>query len=239
MPSVRWQFRYCLLTYAQCGDLDPFAVSDHLSSLGAECIIGRENHADGGTHLHAFVDFGRKFRSRDLSTFDVRGYHPNVAPSKGRAGEGYDYAIKDGDIVAGGLERPGGSAVHGAGDPWSSLLAAQSVDEFWELAETLVPRALVTQFTQLRAFAEWRFRQSRVEYSTPGGITFDTSEVAELDSWVRENVGKPWTGGKSALLVCWWSCTYARVQRPAAPAAQTAGATPAFEAGATERQVRK
>lgn len=47
MP-FRFAARFALLTYAQCGDLDPFAVNDHLGSLGAECIVGRENHGDGG-----------------------------------------------------------------------------------------------------------------------------------------------------------------------------------------------
>lgn len=62
MSSFSFNARYALLTYAQCGDLDPFAVSDHFTELGAECIVAREDHADGGTHLHSFVDFGRKYR---------------------------------------------------------------------------------------------------------------------------------------------------------------------------------
>ncbi|UJO02129.1 Rep [Bat associated gemykibivirus 1] len=95
--SFKFQARYVLLTYAQCGDLDPWVVSDHLSSLGAECIIGRENHSDGGIHLHAFVDFGKRFSTRNVQKFDVGGCHPNIEPSKGRPWAGYDYAIKDGD----------------------------------------------------------------------------------------------------------------------------------------------
>ena len=101
MSTFRFQARYALLTYAQCGDLDPFAVVNHLAELGAECIIGRENHSDGGLHLHAFVDFGRKYRTRNTRAFDVQGCHPNVSPSRGTPEEGFDYAIKDGDVVAG------------------------------------------------------------------------------------------------------------------------------------------
>lgn len=101
--SFRFQARYALLTYAQCGDLDPWAVNDHLAELGAECIIAREVHADGGTHLHAFVDFGRKFRTQRTDVFDVGDHHPNISPSYGTPEKGFDYAIKDGDVVAGGL----------------------------------------------------------------------------------------------------------------------------------------
>nr|QWY79444.1 MAG: replication-associated protein [Cressdnaviricota sp.] len=98
--------RYLLLTYAQSNGLDEWDVSNHLSTLGAECIIAREDHADGGTHLHCFVDFNRKFRSRNIRIFDVGGFHPNVSPSRGTPEKGYDYAIKDGEVVAGGLARP-------------------------------------------------------------------------------------------------------------------------------------
>ena len=101
--SFSFNARYALFTYPQCGDLDPFAVSDHFSEMGAECIVAREAHADGGTHLHAFVDFGRKYRTRRVDAFDVAGQHPNVSPSHGTPAKGYDYAIKDGDVVAGGL----------------------------------------------------------------------------------------------------------------------------------------
>ena len=106
MSSFSFHARYALLTYAQCGDLCPFTIVDLLSTMGAECIIGREHHQDGGIHLHVFVDFGRKYRSRRADTFDVGGFHPNISQSYGTPEKGYDYACKDGDVVAGGLDRP-------------------------------------------------------------------------------------------------------------------------------------
>ncbi|UJO02115.1 Rep [Molossus molossus associated gemykibivirus 2] len=96
MP-FRFQRRYGLFTYAQCGDLDPFKVLDLFTELHAECIIGRENHADGGIHLHAFVDFGRNYTTRNARQFDVEGHHPNVLPGKKTPEKMYDYATKDGD----------------------------------------------------------------------------------------------------------------------------------------------
>ena len=97
--------RYALLTYSQCGDLDGWEVSNHFTKLRAECIVAREAHADGGIHLHAFVDFGpgRKFRSRRSDVFDVGGFHPNISPTHSTPQSGFDYACKDGDIVAGDL----------------------------------------------------------------------------------------------------------------------------------------
>lgn len=196
MSTFRFQARYALLTYAQCGDLDPFAVVNHLAELAAECIIGREDHADGGIHLHAFVDFGKKYRTRNTRAFDVEGYHPNISPSRGTPEEGYDYAIKDGDIVAGGLERPVPERLPATSDIWPEIVNASSESEFWALCESLAPRALVTQFTQLRAFAAWKFPPIRVPYETPQGVILNTDWVPELNGWVRDNLQSSQNGRK-------------------------------------------
>ena len=71
MSSFRFQARYGLFTYSQCARLRPDAVSQHYEALGANYIIGREAHGDGGSHLHVFADFRRKFRTRDNRKFDV------------------------------------------------------------------------------------------------------------------------------------------------------------------------
>ena len=180
MSTFRFQARYALLTYSQCGDLDPFQVVNHLAGLGAECIIGREIHADGGLHLHAFVDFGVKYRTRNPRAFDVEGQHPNVSPSRGTPEDGFDYAIKDGDVVAGGLERPSGSRMDPTGGVWVEIVNAKDLHEFWSLCESLAPRALVTSFTQLRAYAEWKYRVSRAPYENPEELS--STRVGWLNS---------------------------------------------------------
>lgn len=187
MP-FRFQARYGLFTYAQCAELDPFEVVSLFSGLGAECIIGRESHADQGIHLHAFVDFGRKFRTSDERAFDVDGRHPNVSPSRGTPEKGYDYAVKDGDVVAGGLERPIGGRVPQPSIDWGRICDATCEREFWDLVRELAPRAILTNFTSLRAFAEWNFRPDPTIYSTPPGISFDISGVTHLPEWVRDNL---------------------------------------------------
>lgn len=192
--TFHFNARYGLFTYAQCGELDPFNLVGLFSSLGAECIIGREDHEDGGTHLHAFVDFGRKFRTRDTRKFDVDGHHPNVSPSRGTPERGYDYAIKDGNVVAGGLERPenGGKKQ----DAWPQIVAAATVDEFWKLVSELAPRSLVCNFPSLRTYAEWRFRVEKVEYAHPDGVHLDTRNIPGLDDWTHESLAKFELGGK-------------------------------------------
>ena len=188
--------RYALFTYAQCGSLDPWAVNGLFSSLQAECIIGRENHSDGGIHLHVFVDFGSRRYFSGERTFDVEGNHPNVQPCGRTPAKMYDYAIKDGDVVAGGLERPAdsGSSVDGAADAWARIASAGSADEFWELARELVPRALCTNFNSLKAYAEWNYRPERIAYVHPTSLAFDLSGVEALSEWVHHSLSGTGSG---------------------------------------------
>jgi len=210
MPSFLCNARHFLITYAQCGDLSEWAVLDKFSSLGAECIIARELHEDLGLHLHVFVDFGRKFRSRRVDIFDVDGRHPNIKRSWGTPEKGYDYAIKDGDVVAGGLERPDG--IHGSGknfDLWSQIAGAEDRGEFWRLCEELDPKSMCCSFGQLQKFADWRFAEVPAEYESPGGFEFVPGDVDGRDQWVQDSgiglgssfvgVSCPSAGGVSPL----------------------------------------
>jgi len=201
--AFRFQRRYALVTYAQCGGLDPFTVCSHFAELRAECIIGRETHADGGIHLHAFVDFGREYSTRNPRQFDVEGCHPNVLPGRRTPEKMWDYATKNGDIVAGGLERPSGGTVHGTGDEWSEIIMATTRDEFFELCQKLAPRALACSFNSLRAYADWKYRPIRTPYSTPAGLHFNTRDVPGLDRWVSENLEgyDPGVRKKSLILI--------------------------------------
>jgi len=202
MP-FQFRRRYALITYAQCGELDPFKVSDLFTQLNAECIIGRENHADGGVHLHAFVDFGREYSTRDARQFDVEGCHPNVLPGKKTPEKMWDYATKDGDVVAGGLERPDGGRLPTAGDPWHTIIKAEDRDEFFTLCGELAPRYLACSFPSLCKYADWRYRKDPEPYSHPTGYTFSTERFPELDQWVRENLDgyQPGRRGRSLVLI--------------------------------------
>ncbi|AXB22618.1 replication associated protein [Lynx canadensis faeces associated genomovirus CL5 48] len=182
MPSFLCNARHFLITYAQCGDLSEWDVLDRFSELGAECIIAREYHADLGLHLHVFVDFGRKFRSRRVDIFDVAGRHPNIKRSYGTPEKGYDYAIKDGEVVAGGLERPDGTFGSGKSfDLWSQITGAGDREEFWKLLEELDPKSLCCSFTQLQKYADWRFAERPAVYESPGGFEFVSGDVDGRD----------------------------------------------------------
>lgn len=181
--------RYVLLTYSQSNGLDEWAVSDRMSELGGECIVAREDHEDGGTHLHAFVDFNRKFRSRDIRIFDVGGFHPNVSPSRGTPEKGYDYAVKDGVVVAGGLERPRprGGLNTGAHRVRNVAHLCESVDEFLELYDEMERGDLIGRFSNVRAYADWRFRLEPADYTTPEGAEFGSGDMDGRDDWLSQS----------------------------------------------------
>lgn len=186
MSAFYFSARYVLLTYAQCGTLSEWDVLDHISSLGGECIIGREDHVDGGTHLHVFVDFGRKKQSRRSSFFDVGGKHPNVVPSRGRPEGGWDYATKDGDVVAGGLARPGSDRLPAAANIWSSVVDAESREEFLDLVRQLDPKTFVLRHRELLEYADRYFAERIEPYVGPVGLEFELGVVPELAGWRGE-----------------------------------------------------
>ncbi|AXB22620.1 replication associated protein [Alces alces faeces associated genomovirus MP43] len=195
MPFV-CNARYFLVTYGHVDTLDPFTIVDFFGQLGAEVIVGREQyHATLGTHFHVFADFGRKFRSRRADIFDVDGYHPNISPSRGTPEAGYDYAIKDGDVVAGGLARPSGVGPSGRAAKWHSIIDAETRDEFYSLCEELDPERLVCSFGQIQKYADWRYRVEPEPYASPNGVFNlaeygDLSESKSLILWGPSRMGK-------------------------------------------------
>lgn len=188
MPHFDYHFRYALITYSQCGDLSPELVGERFQSLGAKLVIGRENHADGGVHLHCFVDFGRKRRFRRVTCFDVEGRHPNIEQSKGTPEKGWDYACKDGDIVWETLERPTPSRV---GDSktvakWTEITAAVDRESFWDLVHQLDPKSAATNFTTLQKYCDWKFAPKPPVYESPSNIEFHGGDVDGRDSWLLQ-----------------------------------------------------
>ncbi|UOK20985.1 replication associated protein [Chifec genomovirus UA13_100] len=179
--------RYVLLTYSQAGsDFDYWSIVELLSGYGAECIIGRELHADGGTHFHVFVDFGRLFSTRKTDVFDVGGHHPNILPVWKTPGEAFDYAAKDGDIVAGGLQRPGTDCDYDIENFWACAGASQSSEEFLNFLDQLAPRDLMRGFIQFRAYADWKWAVAPERYVDPPGVVFDTGHAEQLSEWLSQ-----------------------------------------------------
>ena len=188
MPSFHLKNRrYVLITYAQAGDdFDYWAVLDLFTQLRAECIIGRELHSDGGVHFHVFVDFGRLYSSRKTDIFDVGGKHPNIQPIGRTPAKAYDYVCKEGDLVAGGLARPGGDTDIDPDNFWASTGSCQTGDEFLHLCDQLATRDFIRGFSNFRAYAKWKWAEGGLDYIQPTNVEFDTSAADGLDEWLDQ-----------------------------------------------------
>jgi len=187
MPHFDYHFRYALLTYSQSGDLSGVTVGEFLDSLGSKCVVAREDHTIRGVHLHCFVDFGKKRRFRRVTCFDVEGRHPNIEPSQGTPEKGYDYAIKDGDIVYRSLDRPSGSGNSSLADKWARITGAVDRKSFWDLVHELDPKSAACHFTSLQKYCDWKFADIPPEYVSPVGIDFIGGEVDGRDDWLSQS----------------------------------------------------
>lgn len=162
---------------------------DRISALGGECIVGREYHEDGGIHLHVFCDFGRKFRSRKTDVFDVGGFHPNIEKIARTPAKAFDYAIKDGDVICGGLGRPSENSPSSAktDQKWAEITSAEDRASFWELVHRLDPKAAACNFTSLSKYCDWKFAPDAPEYESPSGVGFDEGEFDGRADWLRQS----------------------------------------------------
>lgn len=189
--TFRLQARYVLLTYSQSGDLDGARVASHLESLGGKSVIGRENHADGGIHLHAFVDFGHQFSTRDVHIFDVDDRHPNVQRGYRTPEKMWDYATKDGDVVHEGLDRPGRNSRMGSTashDRWQDIISAPTRGEFFERIAQSDPRTLCVSFVSITKYADEKYKPVDVPYVTQPGLEWDGWALTDGQEWVQRNV---------------------------------------------------
>jgi len=215
-PFILKDAKYVLLTYPQLPEwaLDenderylPSCIVSLSCSLQAECIVARERHLDGGWHIHAFLDFGgRGFSTRNTRAFDLSGLHPNIE-RVGRTPEiAYDYACKDGDVLAGGAERPSSGsdqsdasdnsmspearAKSGTGNArdWDIILASENREDFFLECARRAPKSLAINFVGLSKYADWKYRPIPVGYCHPEDWTVRLDDYPVLIDWIANNL---------------------------------------------------
>jgi len=190
----RWDFhaRYALLTYSQCPIPKETAIADIWGKPTREpnyVIVGHELHQDGGDHLHVFIDFGRKFRSRNERFFDLEDeegtvFHPNWQSSYSVQGS-LDYVRKEGDTVERGTAPSSGEArgLSKRDSLWADLLAeATDPEQFLQLVRQRAPYDFATKYDQLTKMARTVFPRKWV-YETPY-TSDDFSIPDEIQNWV-------------------------------------------------------
>lgn len=189
--TFRFDAKYGLLTYAQSDGLDPWAVVEMLGNLGAECIVGKEDHQGEGSHLHAFFTFDKKFCSRNARIFDVGGFHPNILSGRRTPEAMWDYATKDGDVVAGGLERPvTPSKKTSSADFWTEVFDAETEAGTYEAARVADVALYGRYYFQIRAIAQGKSVRDPTNYVHDETMEFRGPYLEELSDWVENHLGR-------------------------------------------------
>lgn len=187
--KFRFRGRFCLLTYSQVDrGFDFSGIVEHVVADGALCVIGRERHANDGTHYHAFIDYRRVRDFSGSTRWDVRRHHPNLLPVSRTPWRAFQYATKDGDIVFDNFDettRPTEPSGHSGGSRGRSkrnfdeITSAMDKEDFFVKMQRLDPRALVVSFGNVAKFADWKFPDLRREHQSPAGIclSIDTPDL--------------------------------------------------------------
>ncbi|QPB44148.1 putative replication initiation protein [Botrytis cinerea genomovirus 1] len=198
-----------MLTYAQIDDtFDRKKFGPWLKEkCGALTIrVALEEHKEtGGLHIHAYVEAPTQFTINSADFLDYCGHHPNILPIRVTFYKTWDYVGKDGDIIfEEGPPPPRPAEKSGSAAVWTAIvMAANTVDEFLEEALKSRPGDLIKNFTQFKAFAEWRYKPKGLTYVSPE-IVCHMEDYPQLEQWVLENLrgGLP-AGARKQSLVMW------------------------------------
>ncbi|AIF34810.1 replication-associated protein [Sewage-associated circular DNA virus-3] len=177
-------------TYPQCS-LERTELRDSLIQRvnPEKYLIAREQHSDGGLHLHAYLHFGRRRRFTSADAFDVDGFHPNIQKPRS-ARNVIAYCSKEDTEPMANFDYTSGEPNGG----WSEILGrTSSKDEFLEEVRTHFPRDYVLSLERLLFFCEWRFGRDETEYT--GRSRTEFREPDTLTNWVNTNL----------LQVCIWT----------------------------------
>lgn len=177
MPNFDFHARNVFLTYPQC-TLSP---GDGLALLTSICgdrwafaVVAREQHEDGGDHLHVLICFRRKFRTRNERYFDLDngrggGFHPNIQTVRG-LNDVYAYVTKEQDFIEVG-DKPAGLLSPGEQRPSKRDAAFAALDAEFDTVEDFMsalrqrhPYEFFTRGNTIRANVE-QAKRRRWDYA--------------------------------------------------------------------------
>lgn len=155
-----------------------------------EWVVGKEHHADGKLHFHAYVKFNERLDTLNARFFDLLGVHPNIINNPGRGW--IAYCVKDKEYATNFYQR----------DPFAAAFE-MSPETGLNHLRTTRPRdvALHGQNISLNLRANRRRRVGcfRVIYYGP--------YVALPETWMKNKtlvmVSKP--GWGKTQMACYWA----------------------------------
>jgi len=200
MSSFNFNARYALLTYAQCGDLDPFAVATILQNweLSASWHVKIMLMAELTYTLLSISEGSIEQDELTLSMLAVitQTSHHLTAHLK-RVSTIRSKMVM---LSQGGLERPSRNSVSKTSDVWAEIILAESREEFFSLVSSLAPRALCTSFPSLSKYADWKYRVDPEPYRPDPQFVFDLTGAPELLDWSHDSLNTVRGVGTVSLL---------------------------------------
>lgn len=212
MPH-QFKFKAALLTYSQVDNdtaaafLSPKeAHFNHVADALQPPVVyrlGRESHADGGTHYHVFLSFDKRVSFRNERTLDFGTSHPNIKPIPRTPHLAFDYAGKDDDIIYEHGERPGesGAASSGRDGVYGDALASETKEGFLEAVRHGAPRDYVLYFGSISSFADTHYSTPPPPYDSP---EFETNGEWRVSEWLHQSgIGRERGRGRVKSLALW------------------------------------
>lgn len=212
MPQ-QFKFKSALLTYSQVDNdtaaafLSPKeAHFNHVASALRTPLVyrlGRESHADGGTHYHVFLSFDQRVSFRNERTLDFYSSHPNIKPIPRTPHLAFDYAGKDDDIIYEYGERPGESGASSSGRDgiYGDALASETKEGFLEAIRKGAPRDYVLYFGSISGFADAHYATPPPPYDSP---RFETNGEWRVSDWYDQSgIGRQRDRGRVKSLALW------------------------------------
>jgi len=148
MATFKFDSATCFLTYAQ-SDLSIDQVYQFLQSIKPVtwARICKENHADGGTHIHAVARWSTRVQSRNSRFLDIGSQHPNIQTIRSIK-HALNYVAKDGEFEDfGTVPSDGGSDIN-----LLEAAATCSEAEYYKLClQKRIPYQYANKFWQLGA----------------------------------------------------------------------------------------
>lgn len=193
-PTPSFDAQRFLITYAQCNGVQFScdSIADYINGKDPtpEYVeVGRELHADGGTHFHVYVAFPSRFRG-NMFAFDFHGKHPNVRTVKRGANHtqrAREYIRKEGlELCSRGVPAP--FSAEGKCDPWSAALTQPDAESFLAHMRDKCPKEYILRYHDLVAFAQFHFNAPS-DYVSP----YDTDSFvvpAEVNEWITDVFGE-------------------------------------------------
>ena len=187
-------FRFCsaqvFLTYPQC-TLSKEDVLDHFEGKWGikSYMVSKEEHANGGFHIHAYFRFNRKLDLSSERCFDINEFHPNIVANIRSPKKVLEYVKKDGDYIA--SDDIDKIIKDGDKENWGSIrLKSTNKRDYMEMVAANFPRDHALNYEKLEYYAEKVFGEIRSTYVSPPGYLFPHL-ITTMAEWATEYVLGP------------------------------------------------